>query len=258
MSKLLAKLERINRVVTGPLGFSTAARVDKTPAMALIGLLSQNYAQGAARLVRLDADGALLEGADLGDKLADLAEALDKVPWGLRVKELKGEETQQLLALGCDFFAVRPEGTLVEALKDDRGAYLLCLPPDADEGFLRAIEGLPVDAVLMTPNSLESPLTLQHLVYLSSVRAMFDKYLMVEVPVTLSTKEVEGLRDIGVDAIVVDAGRTSLSALEELKEKLLNLPRQRRGRSERVNAILPHGSRSSTESPPDEEEEEDP
>ena len=239
MSKLLSRLEKINRGSPAPMGFGAVARTEKTPAMALIGLLAQNYNQGANRLVRLKADGALLEGAGLDGKLPEIAAALDTVPWGIKVEEMDGDKARGLVETGCDFFLVSPERVTVEAVKDERAAYLLSLPPDADDRFLRAIEDLPVDAVFMSIASTESSLTLQHLINIGSVRTMFDKYLMVGVPATISSKDLEGLRDMGVDALVVDAGRSSEKVLGAIKENLLSLPRQRKPRSERASPVLP-------------------
>ena len=242
MSKLLSKLEKINRGSPARLGFSTASRTERTPSMALIGRLSQNYTQGAKRLAKVEADGALLDGGGLESKLPEAAAALGSIPWGIRADGLDGEGARELLEKGCDFFVVSPDKVTVEAVKDDRAAYLLVLPQDADERFLRAIEDLPVDAVIMSLGSPKSPLTLQHLITVCSVRSLFDKYLAVEAPVDLSSKEIEGLRDVGVDALVVDAARSSERTLGNLKEALLSAPRQRRSRSERVSPVLPRGS----------------
>ena len=256
MSKLLSKLEKINRGSPARLGFGTSSRTERTPSMALIGRLSQNYTQGANRLAKVEADGALLDGESLDSRLSDVAGALGNIPWGIRADGLDGEGSQGLLEKGCDFFVVSPEKVTVEAMKDDRAAYLLVLPPDADERFLRAIEDLPVDAVFMSLGSLESSLTLQHLITICSVRVLFDKYLAIEVPAALSSKEVEGLRDVGVDALVVDAARSSEKVLGNLKKALLSVPRQRRSRSERVSPVLPRGSYAAP-SPPHEEDDED-
>lgn len=254
MSKLLSRLEKINRGSQAPMGFGVAVRTEKTPAMALIGLLAQNYKQGANRLVRLKADGVLLEGAGLDGKLLEIAGALDTVPWGVKVEEMDGDKARGLVEKGCDFFVVSPERVTVEAVKDERAAYLLSLPSDVDDRFLRAIEDLPVDAVFMSIASTESPLTLQHLINIGSIRTMFDKYLILGVPATISAKEMEGLRDMGVDALVVDAGRSSEKVLGAIKENLLSLPRQRKLRSDRISPVLPHMADSSAVSSDEEDE----
>ncbi len=239
MSQLLNKLEKISRGSPAPMGFGAASRVEKNPAMALIGNLSRNHAQGANRLSHLEADGALLHGLDDQDALSQITGALNGVPWGVRVDELDQPRAQTLLDSGCDFFVVSPEKASVEAMKDDRAAYLIDLPADAGERFLRAIEDLPVDALLLSLDPFQSPLTLQDLISITSVRSMFDKYLIIHAAAALTSKEIECLRDVGVDGLMVDAGRTTEKELKDLKQRLFDIPKQRRPRSERMTAVLP-------------------
>ena len=255
MSKLLSKLEKISRGSSTPLGFGAASRIEKTPSMALVGLLTQNYSQGVSRLVKVDADGALFTGEDMDVKIAGSAGNLKKVPWGIRVNELDSDRANRLIDEGCDFFVTNPERIMVDAIMDDKAAYLLSLPPGPEESLLRTIEDLPVDAVYMSLNPWESRLTLEHLINISSARTMFDKYLLVEVPATLSYKELESLRDVGVDALGVDAGRSSEKVLTSLKEKLFSLPRQRKSRPEKLSAFIPQGVHSQSVSPYEEDDE---
>lgn len=255
MSKLLSKLERISKGSSTPLGFGAASRIEKTPSMVLVGLLTQNYSQGVSRLAKVDADGALFTGENLDAKIAGLAGNLKEVPWGIRVNELDSDRANRLIDAGCDFFVTSPETIMVDAIMDDKAAYLLSLPPGPEEILLRAIEDLPVDAVYMSLNPWESRLTLEHLINISSARTMFDKYLLVEVSATLSYKELASLRDVGVDALVVDAGRSSEKVLTSLKEKLFGLPRQRKSRSEKLSAIIPRGVDSQSTSTYEEEDE---
>lgn len=242
MSKLLVTLEKINKGSPARLGFGTASRGERTSSMALIGRLSRNYNQGAKRLAKMGADGALLEGDDLGSKLSDVIRALGAVPWGICATELDAEKTDEFAQKGCDFFLVNANTVTVDALKDDRVAYILELPPDPDEGMLRAIEDLPVDVVFMSFGSVETPLVLQHLIAICSARSSFDKYIALEVPAGLSPKEVELLRDVGVDALVIDAASSSEKEISSLKEILLRVPRQRKSRSEKMSPVLPRGS----------------
>ncbi len=256
MSKLISKFVRISRGSPAPMGFGHAARPPKTPAMAFIGLLSQNYKRGATRLTRLEADGALLQGVNPDRELSDIAEALGEVPWGLKAGEMDGDSVENLVERGCDFFLVSPDKVTIEAVKDDRAAFLLDLPPGVDDSFLRAIEDLPISAVFMSLGPVGSPLNLQHLINIGSVRTMFDKYLLVEVPNTVSAKELEGLRDMGVDAVVVDAGQSSEKVLRGIKQNLLDMPRQPKPRLERTTPMLAAGLRASADHA-DEENEED-
>jgi hypothetical protein len=86
---------------------------------------------------------------------------------------------------------------------------------------------------------------------------MFDKYLLVEVPASLSSKELEGLRDVGVDAVVVNVEASTEESLKAMKKRLVELPRQRKPRSERSSAIIPAGLGAGSAHSDHEEEEYD-
>ena len=262
MSKLLDRLERVNRGPTASLGFGAVARVKKVRPMALIGTLSDpgKAAEGASNLARIDADGALIDGLVPEEIQKQLAQALDNVPWGARVPELDSEQMSHYKEHGCDFLAFGPEKAGLGAFGEEDTAYILSIQPDTDDRLLRAIEALPVDAVLLPFKSIDPPLTLEHLLTIGSMRRAFSKYLLLELPGTPTSKEMEVLRDVGVNGLVVDADAISAEELEGLHEGLLALPKRKRDRSERATAILP-GTIYQQSGPPsrreEEEEEED-
>ena len=256
MSKFLDRLERVNRGATTPLGFGAGARPERIPPMALLGTLSgpRKSLQGASTLARIGADGALVTGMDIDAVPKTLAQTLDKIPWGIRVEELNGHQVTQCREKGCDFLAFEPEKALLGALEDEDTGYILYIQPDMEERYLRAIDDLPLDAVLLSMRSLEPPLTLEHLITIGSVRSNLSKYLLLEIPGVLTTAELEGLRDIGIDGLVVDATATSAEELEGLHERLMALPRRPRGRAQKPSAIIPHTGYS-PEAPSQDEEE---
>ena len=262
MSKLLDRLERVNRGPTASLGFGAAARVQKVRPMALIGTLSDSSkaAEGASNLAKIGADGALIDGLGPEEIQKQLAQALDNVPWGVRVPALDSEQVSHHKEQGCDFLAFEPERASLGALGDEDTAYILSIQPDTDDRLLRAIEALPVDAVLLPFKSVNPPLTIEHLLAISSVRRAFSKYLLLELPGTPTSKEMEALRDIGVNGLIVDTTAISAEKLQGLHEGLLALPKRKRDRYDRAAAILP-GAVYQQSGPPsrreEEEEEED-
>ena len=229
MSRFIDRLERIDRGATTSMGFGATVRPEKIPAMGLVGTLSKlgKSAAGAANLAKVGADAALLQDMD-AEKLPDrLVKALGEVPWGIKVPHLNEEQVSRYKDQGCDFLAFHPEGALLEALSEDEDpGYILCIQPDMAGRSLRAIEGLPVDAVMLSLKPEEPPLTVQHLITIGAVRSAFSKYLLLEVPAALTTRELDGLREIGVDSLVVDADVHSVEELEGLKDRLTNLPKR--------------------------------
>jgi hypothetical protein len=244
MSKLLDRLDKIGRGASVSMGFGAAAREEKLPGIALLGKLSGavKSAQAASTLAKLGVDGAIIEGMGIEEISKKLAQTLEHIPWGVSVTELKNGQVGNYRDQGCDFLAFGPKGALLEALEEDDTGYILSIDPDMDERYLRTIEDLPVDAVLLSMKSVEPPLTVQDLITISSVRGNFSKYLLLEVTGGFSANELEGLRGIGVDALVVEATTLSAKKLQELRDALLALPKRQRSRSPRASAVLPRGS----------------
>ena len=246
MSKLLDRLDRISRGTVNQIGFGVATRVEKTPPMVLVGKIGKaKAASTAAALSDVGFDGAVLDGIGIDDA-GKLADSLKDVPWGLKLDEVTPELVAGSREKGCDFLAFHPDKAFLEALSDDgkdeeEEGRILCIRADMDERALQVIEDLPVGAVLLSLDSVKPPLTLDHLLTIGVVRGAFSKYLLVELSGDLSSAEFEGLRDIGVDGIVVDASAMSKTALKKCQERLQGLSRRQRKSQGRAEALLPMG-----------------
>ena len=75
-------------------------------------------------------------------------------------------------------------------------------------------------------------MTLQALMDLSAIRGEIAKPALVLLSGVPSAWEVECLRDIGVDGVVMDAAHAGATELEAVKQHILALPR-RKPRGER-------------------------
>ena len=260
MSKLLDRLDRISKGTVSQMGFG-AARVEKTPPMVLVGKIGKaKAASTAAALSDAGFDGAVLDGVS-SDDAGKATESLTGVPWGLKLDEVTSEQVAASREKGCDFLAFTPDKAVLEALSDDdksddETGRILCISADMDERALQAIEDLPVGAVLLSLDSVKRPLTMDHLLTIGSVRGAFSKYLLVELSGDLSSAELEGLRDIGVDGIVVDAASMSKTALKQCKERLHGLSRRQRKPQSRAGALLPAGSSQSDDHDDDDDYDE--
>ena len=256
MSKLLDTFEKIDRGSPTPLGFGVSARAEKVPTMAIVGLVSKDHSEMAAVLQRVKADGVLIQDPPKGSSLKKIAKTLGALPWGLRLQGVTEEAAQSYREAGCDFLALSLELAHLGALGDKETAYFIFINADIDVCSLRAIQELPVDGVLLSMGSVQPPLTLQNLLSVGVVRGNISKHLLLEVPPELSIKELEGLRDMGVDGLVLDMGTTSEEALGKLRTAVMELPKQRPPREEKSSAILPQSfSVPSGGEPPDEEED---
>ena len=261
MSKFLDRIEQISRGAPVALGFG-ATRPEKVPGMALVGLITSDYSKGVSAVAELAPDAALVAAGTGKESVSELTKSMDsKLPWGVRATSMTIEEVQAYREGGCDLLAFPLEGTPVAAVATDEIARILCVDPDIEERELRAIMALPVDILLLSMSGHSGPWTLSELASVGSVsRRSGDKYILVEVSQPPDGKELEALRDIGVNGLVVDVGQVPSEALAGLKKELLDMPRQRPGRRTRRDAIVPSSAFSSGEAPgreDDDEEEED-
>ena len=246
MSKLLDRLDRISKGPVTQMGFGAAVRAEKTPPMVLVGRIGKaKAASTAAALSEAGFDGAVLDSVPADDS-GKVADSLKGLPWGLKLEEVTTEQVAASREKGCDFLAFSSDKAFLEALSDndkvdDEEGRILCISADMDERVLQVIDDLPVGAVLLSLDSVKPPLTMDHLLTIGSVRGCFNKYLLVELSGDLSSAELEGLRDIGVDGIVVDASSMSKTALKQCKERLQGLSRRQRKPQGRAGALLPMG-----------------
>lgn len=255
MSDFLDRLERIKVGVPAPLGFG-APRAQKTPGMALVGLVSQDHAKGMGVLGDLKPDAALVSGVDDPAALKGFAQSLNSgVPWGASLPSLTEDDAKALEEAGCGILAFSLQGATVAALGSEDIARVLHVNGDIDLEELRAIDALPVDVLLVSVPAPSTPWTLQDLANVARVGRRVDKYVLVETLQIPGPKELEAIRNTGVNGLVVDVGSVASQSLSELKKALLNMPRQRPRTRERSMALLPSTASSSTE--PEQPEEDD-
>ena len=236
MSKLLDTLDSVGQTSPEPLGFGIAARRESGTALAVVGILRKRH-PGLEKLIAEDCLAAVLL---VGDGHEGTIKALDNVPWGIWPDSLAQESVVACGKKGRDFLVARPQ--YLPAGLDDDLACFLAVEPDMDDRFLRTIEDLPVDGILLTLGGIELPVTVQHLMTVGVVRTMFEKHLLVEVPPGLREKELEALKNMGVSGIAIDVEGLSAKALRELGQRIKALPQRRapqRARGSAVPYVMP-------------------
>ena len=227
MSKFLKALEKRTRSSPGPIGFGSSISEEPRSTMALVGLISSQSAKNLKLANQPGLDAVLLHVDKPGSGLVKTVEALAGKPLGIRTEVLSKEESSRLVKIGCDFFIHTLAKTDVNALYEGEAGYILDLDGGIAEQALRALDLLPVDAVFVSLSNADSLLTLSHLADIVSIRVMFEKFLIVEIPKNISAKEIEILRDSGVDGLVVDITNSDERSISSLQKILNNLPRQK-------------------------------
>lgn len=253
MSKFLDVLERIRDGESAPLGFA-AARGQKLPGIALVGLVSESHSNGIELARDAAVDALIVSGAAGPEGIKKLTGSV-KFPWGAQVSSLGEEEAQAYQDQGSDLLVFNLEGTAASALASDNIARILCVETGIEESELRTIASLPVDAFLISMTGVSGPWTLRDLATLGFISRRVDKYILVEVSRPPGKKDLEALRDVGVSALVMDVGSAGAGELSALRAALLEMPRATSRSRRRSRAILPGSAFAAP--PPSEPEPDD-
>ena len=107
MSKLLDVLDKIKEGSPSPLGFSVI-RPEKLPGMALIGLVSKDYAKGIVIVKTEGLDALILANSGDPKDVNDVTENLDGKPWGVKVSGLSRDNAQAYQDSGADALVLMP------------------------------------------------------------------------------------------------------------------------------------------------------
>ena len=256
MSRILDALERINREASAPLGFGHTTRETKRRSMVLVGALPGKITRNAALMPDLKVDAALVNEVSL-EGFEEIIAPLKNVPWGVELPELKNKLCAQWRKKGADFFVFGPQNANVKAIEYEGTGFFLRIPPDLEDRYLRSIETLPVDGIIVGDGVGTPPMNFQQLMDLGALRTMFDKYLLLETSSTLNKRELESLVHMGVDGILVTIDRASSRSLQKLATSLDGISNLSVGKTGRSSALLPPESYALESSSNQEEEGEE-
>ena len=258
MSKLMARLDQIAKGPSRGLGFTTSANQESVPTLALVARLGGTGKKDIGAIAKTQVDAVMLPGSALGlDNLERHLKPLDGRVWGVMMDQPDRDGLQSYRDKGCDFLVFGIEGTRVDVLEEGECARALRVPADLEDTQLRGLEDLPVDLILLRTETSEGPLSLSHLLAISNVRSATGRYLLLEWDAELTTAELEHLRDIGVDGLVVNVQKVASSVISTLRERIDSLPRRKPKGDQRSFAVLPRMGGLGDAHPQRQEEEEE-
>ena len=233
MSKLLQRLDQIGRESPRPLGFGASAAREAVPAMLILALCK--HSDRVTKETASGADALIFTDFPPSRSINDLKKL--GTPWGISLESYTPKSLESLRKAGCDFLVVANLEVKLDLLHGDEIGRFFQIPPNLSTDQARSIVDLPVDMVLL-PGPLSPPLTLQQLLDLSTTRGEVGKPALVVLNELPSEWEIECLRDIGVDGLILDIRDAKSDALPSLKQRILHLPR-RRSRAERTAPSVP-------------------
>ncbi|MAF84892.1 MAG: hypothetical protein CL875_00140 [Dehalococcoidales bacterium] len=245
MSKFIDKLNRVSQAESQSMGFKAAKAVSPKPKMQLVASLAQAEVSDVADYVA-GADTGLLPVFDFSSgakTIQEISKAVSGIPWGGWLRDGGREGMKQLVKAGCDFVVFPAADTSLAILQGDEVGKILQVEASLSEGLLRAINELPVDAVLFVAGEQKEGLLLtwHHLMLFRRFASLLTKPLLVAIPSNVTAEELQALWDGGVGGVVVEVGAGQpTGGLKELRRAIdkLVLPSSRK--QGKTGALLPY------------------
>ncbi len=242
------------------MGFGAARKVSVKPKMVLVASLAQTSVGGLADYVA-GADAGLIPiaKASTGAKtFHKVSQAVPDIPWGGWLKDTGREGIKPIVKAGCDFVVFPAANTSLSVLQEGEVGRILQVEATLGEGLLRTINGLPVDAVLITGEAEEGHfLAWHHLMLFRYFASLLAKPLLVSIPPRVTDDELQALWNAGVDGVIVAVGAGQpaggLKELRQVIDKLVFPSLRKRGQAE---ALLPYIGKETGVATEEEEEEE--
>jgi len=252
MSKFINELKLVSQLGSPPMGFRAAPAAPK-PRMLLVAALAEANVEDLADYMA-GADAGLLPITKLSSAaktIHKISQAVSSIPWGGWLKDISGEEIK-LAEAGCDF-VVFPSDTPLAILQDNKVGKILEVGASLNEGLIKTIDDLPVDAVLISGEpEKDNLLTWRHLMFFWRCAELVTKPLLASVPSSVGASELQALWAAGVVGVVVETppqGR--ISELRQIIDKLVfPLPSKRK----KIEPLLPRIAEETKIAPEEEEE----
>ncbi len=258
MSKLVDKLNLVSQAVPRAMGFGSVQPVLPEPKLLLIASLTQESVGSAGDYVA-GADAGLLTISDLSSGVKIMQQVCQRapdIPWGGWLRDISRGDIGQMVKVGGDFVVFPAANTSLAVLQNAEVGKILQVEASLSEGLLRAVDELPVDAVLIAGEPEGGGfLTWHHLMLFHHLADLLTKPMLVCLPPKVTAGELQALWEAGVDGVIVEVGvgqpEKRLSKLRQAIDKLTFPPQRERGKTV---TLLPYISEESGTVAEEEEE----
>jgi hypothetical protein len=235
MSRFADKLRNALQVTPPAMGFFRKAVQGSKPRMLLVAQLASEDAENNPDILK-DTDAVLLvcTKALAAKTLKVLVKASGDASLGVWFTG----KTQLKTMEGVDYIVFGSEHTPLSNGDVVKNGNVLIVPMDLSDSLARTLNDLPVESVLVN-TSMARSLTWMDLMCLSRLGDLIAKPLLVQVPVTVSDKEISMLWNAGVDALVVPVTSENQNIFKELRTTIDGLPLTAKRKWMKARAIVP-------------------
>jgi len=241
MSDFIKHLKEARRGSMRAIGFGAASRTS-TPPMLMVGSIAHLDGDMIRLAISAGIDAILFDINDPAGHASAISSAFPpdtKLPWGAYVPKADAESMAKLTEAGCDFVVLDSESA-ARVLGDDDVGKLLEVTGPVEDGTLRSISALSVDALFGGKDRQSGPLTIGQLLLYHRLTGFSGKPAVLMAP--LDSEELGPLRDAGVGAVIVEvSGKDAEARLNEVREAIRKLPleKKRKSKAEETSALLP-------------------
>ncbi|MBM3934783.1 MAG: hypothetical protein FJ319_10870 [SAR202 cluster bacterium] len=238
MSKLIEKLSKVGQGQVQAMGFASSSRKSEAnPHMLLIGKITPDAAADPGLAgARVD---AFLLALDAWDEQAvtGIAGKLEDRVWGIRMSAVTSQQAKKVGDFGGDFIVFDADPTESSVLDEEKLGKFVTITDDMDDDVGRIVNALPIDGAYFSSNEDLQAMTVGKLINIGLVSGVLSGPVLMPVPGDLSTKDLEGLRSVGVAGVVVDLA--SSSDVAEIKAAIAEMSAKRPAKRKGRNALVP-------------------
>ncbi len=258
MSRLIDKLDRLNKAASQPMGFRATRDDLAGSTIILVASIDigpsdeiRNCVAGADALF-LQAAGSSLPVKSVGA----IVKSLSGIPCGIRVEDTGKAKMDGYIQAGCDFLVFSAESPIGRLPRNEKIGKLLLLDPSIDDSLVRSINNLPVDAVITTDLSRPGDvITWHHLMAVQRLALLLTKPVLIPVSSGISPGELEAIREAGIDGILVEASTSRPGRIEEIRQIITQLPPPSAKKHGKSDVLLPRNSGTPEPDVPDEDDD---
>ena len=219
MKNIIEKFNKITKTASRSLGFKINKVEDKTPSSIIIVSTKTITKQSLNSLKKINPDALIVNAEELPKAKVQL---LKDFSWGININSLTIDTAEKNLKNEPDFIMFGIKDSLIEPLEEGSIGRFLFVENDISEFYVKNLEDLPIDVIVTSlPN--ETNITLNTLVTLANIRNYITKYFFIESSNKLTTRELQELREIGVDGFIFNES-IGVNEILDLKEEINKLP----------------------------------